>query len=90
MADLRTEDIIFVISFLLFSIAIGIVGYRLLVRLGWFRSFYNSALLISGQGITDEATTLPGQTFIAFYSLYSGLVFLIIFAIIISRILTEE
>lgn len=86
MADLVIEDIIFIISFLLFSIAIGIVGYRLLAGFNWFRSFYNAAVILSGTGVPDEAPTIGGKTFIAFYSLYGGLVFLIIFAIVIGKI----
>lgn len=90
MANLVVEDIIFVVSFLLFSIAIGVIGYRLIVGFDWFRSFYNSAVILSGTGVPDNVPTIPGKTFIAFYSLYGGLVFLVIFAIIVGRITSEE
>lgn len=90
MVDLRVEDIIFVVSFLLFSIAIGIVGYRLIVGFGWFQSFYNSAVILSGTGVPDEAETRFGKTFIALYSLYGGLFFLIIFALIVGKITSEN
>ena len=84
------EDILFIIFFLLFSIAIGIVGFRLFAGFGWFKSFYNSAITLSSTGAPDPVTSIPGRTFLAFYSLYGGLVFLIIFAIVIGRIVVED
>lgn len=79
------EDVLFAISFLLFSIAIGIVGYRLFAGFGWFKSFYNSCVILSGTGSPDLVPTRPGQAFEAIYALYGGVVFLIIIAIIIGR-----
>lgn len=90
MANLVIEDIIFVVSFLLFSIAIGIIGYRLIAGFGWFKSFYNSAVILAGTGVPDEVDSMSGKTFIALYSLYGGLVFLVIFSIIVTRITAEE
>ena len=81
------EDVLWILFFLFFSIAIGILGYRLFVGFGWFQSFYNASVILSSTGIPDDVSSMTGKTFIAFYSLYSGLVFLIIFAIIIGRII---
>jgi hypothetical protein len=84
------QDILFIVFFLFFSIAIGIIGYRIFVGFDWFSSFYNSCVILSGTGVPDETTTQLGKSFIALYSLYGGVFFLVVFSIIINRILTES
>ena len=88
MADsniLFDEDIIFVIGFLLFSVAIGIVVYRLAAGLGWIDSFYNASMILSGAGPVDILTTPYAKILAGFYTLYSGVFFLIVVAIFVNK-----
>lgn len=84
------EDVLFIIFFLFFSIAIGILGYRLFVGFDWFKSLYNSAFILSGTGVPDKVENQTGQLFIAAYSLYGGIVFLIIIGVIIGRVVSIQ
>lgn len=83
---LLDEDIIFIISFLLFSIAIGVIIYRLFAGLGWIDSFYNASMILSGAGPVDDLTTNCAKILASFYTLYSGVFFLIVVAFFINKI----
>ena len=86
--ELVREDIVFILGFLFFSLVLGVLGYHFIVGFAWFRSFYNSAFILSGTGTPDDIPEGPGQLFVALYALYGALVFLVIFAVIIGRIAT--
>lgn len=88
MADssvLFDDDIIFVVGFLLFSVAIGVIIYRLFAGLGWVDSFYNASMILSGAGPVAELTTDCAKILASFYTLYSGVFFLIVVAIFINK-----
>ena len=84
--EILAEDVIFIIGFILFSIAIGIIVYRLFAGLGWVDSFYNASMILSGAGPVDILTTPGAKIMASLYTLYSGIFFLILIAVIINRI----
>ena len=79
-------DIIFIISFFLFSVAIGIIIYRLAAGLTWVDSFYNASMILSGAGPVAELTTSCSKILAGFYTLYSGVFFLIVIAFLIDKV----
>jgi hypothetical protein len=56
------------------SLAIGMVGYHTLERLGWLDAFLNAAMLLGGMGPVDAPKTSGGKLFAGLYALYCGLV----------------
>jgi len=74
------------ISVLGFSLMLGIIGYEHFEKLGWRDAFLNSAMLLGGMGPVNAPQTDDGKLFAGLYALYSGLVFLIVTAIILTPV----
>ena len=73
------------IGLLSFSLALGMVGYRYIVgEKSWVDAFYSASMLLGGMGPTGTPDTVLGKLFAGFYSLYSGVVFLIAAAVIVA------
>jgi len=60
----------------LFSLLIGMLGFRLTEGLGWLDGFLESAMLLGGMGPVHSPVTPAGKLFDGFYALYAGLVFI--------------
>jgi hypothetical protein len=73
-------------SVLIFSLMLGICGYEHFEQLQWRDAFLNSAMLLGGMGPVNPPQTNDGKIFAGLYALYSGLVFLIVTAIIITPV----
>ena len=75
----------------LFSLAIGMLGYHAYEGLGWLDSFLNAAMILSGMGPLWSPHSEAGKLFAGLYALYSGLAVLAIagvtFAPLIHRLL---
>jgi len=71
---------------LLLSCLIGILGYHFLENLSWIDALLNASMILGGMGPVDKIQTLGGKCFASFYAIFSGVVFLGIFAIIIAPI----
>jgi hypothetical protein len=73
------------------SLAVGILGYHLIGRLGWIDSFLNASMILSGMGPVDELHSRAAKIFAGCYALFSGIMFLttaaIIFAPLAHRVL---
>jgi hypothetical protein len=61
---------------ILFSLAIGILGYHYLESLSWIDSLLNAAMILGGMGPVNPLQTQAGKLFASFYALYSGIVLL--------------
>jgi hypothetical protein len=88
MSSSDADEIWFIGSFLLFSIAIGVVIYRLSAGLGWVDSFYNASMILSGAGPIAELVTPCSKILASFYTLYSGIFFVVIIAYVLGRLTT--
>ena len=73
-----------VLVFVWLSIAIGVIGFRLLADLSWMDAFLNAALLLGGMGLVSELDTGAGKLFASLYALFAGLAFLTVAAVLIA------
>lgn len=72
--------------FLLFSLFIGMAGYHFLASLSWVDSLLNASMILTGMGPVDQLTTNTAKIFASCYSIFSGVAFLTIVAVIIAPI----
>lgn len=68
------------------AVAIGVAGYHWIGGLGWVDSFLNACMILTGMGPVDRMESTASKLFASFYALFSGLVFLSTFAIVITPI----
>ncbi|MEZ5293222.1 MAG: hypothetical protein R2745_19225 [Vicinamibacterales bacterium] len=66
------------------SLLLGMVGYMHYERLAWRDAFLNAAMLLGGMGPVDPPRTDAGKLFAGLYSLYCGLVFLVVTGLILA------
>jgi len=68
------------------SLAIGMIGYHELEGLPYLDAFLNSSMLLGGMGPVDMPKTEGGKLFAGLYALYSGLLFLVLTAILLAPV----
>jgi hypothetical protein len=68
------------------SLAIGMLGYHFLEGLDWVDALLNSSMLLGGMGPVSELHTLWGKIFASLYALYSGIVFLVVVAVLFAPV----
>lgn len=71
---------------LLFSLAIGMLGYFYFEGLSALDGFLNSAMLLGGMGPVNPPLTAGGKLFAGCYALYAGLVFIATAALLFTPI----
>lgn len=71
---------------LTFSLALGSIGYHRLGELPWIDALLNSSMILTGMGPVDRMTTDEGKLFATFYSLYSGIAFLTMMAVLLAPV----
>lgn len=69
------------------ALILGVLGYRYFGRLEWIDALLNAAMILTGMGPVSPITTVSGKLFATFYALFSGLLFMISFAVVISPII---
>jgi hypothetical protein len=74
-------------ALVLLSIAVGMVGYHHLEKLGWRDAFLNAAMLLGGEGPVESPSSRGGKVFAGLYALYSGLVFVVVVGVILTPVL---
>jgi hypothetical protein len=74
-------------ALVLFSLALGMLGYMYFEGLAWRDAFLNTAMLLGGMGPVDAPRTQGGKLFAGRYALYAGLVFLVSASIIFAPVL---
>ena len=77
-----------VLSTLLLAVwtAVGMIGYHVLAGLGWVDAFLNSAMIVGGMGPVDVLNNQPAKVFAGFYAIFSGVIFLSIFGLLIGPV----
>lgn len=68
------------------SLLLGMAGYHWIAGLAWVDAFENAAMLLGGMGPIGDVTTRPGKIFAGVFALYSGLVFLVVTALVLSPV----
>ena len=61
---------------LLFSLAIGTMGFHWLAPQEWIDAFLNASMLLGGMGPVGEIHRPVGKIFASLYALYAGIVFI--------------
>ena len=65
-------------------LGIGIFGYHYFENMGWIDAYENAAMILSGMGPVDVLCTNNGKIFAGTYALLSGIIFLVVIAIILA------
>ncbi len=66
------------------ALGLGVLGYRYLAELGWLDSLLNASMILGGMGPVDPIHTDRGKLFAAFYALFSGVIFIGTFGVLIA------
>jgi hypothetical protein len=76
------------IGLICLSLGIGIVGYHTLGGLAWEDALVEASMLMGGQGPVYglSLTTVPAKLFSSAYALFSGIVLIALFGIILAPI----
>lgn len=69
------------------SLGLGMLGYVLLEHLSWMDAFLNAAILLGGMGPVNMPQTSTGKLFAGCYAMYSGLVFIVTTALLLTPVL---
>ena len=64
------------------GLCIGMLGYHWFESMPWPDAFVNAAMILSGMGPMGPLSTFGGKIFAGFYALFSGLMFIMIVALI--------
>ncbi len=78
------DDIWFVLAFLLFSLLIGIIGFRLFCGCNWYDALCCASITLGGNYTMNKGD--PGVLFISLFSIYGSLIFFAIAAIIVNKL----
>lgn len=71
---------------ILWSLALGAIGYHHFERWGWIDAVHNAAMILTGMGPADHPATTGGKVFATVYALYSGVVFLSTAALVMTPV----
>jgi hypothetical protein len=74
-------------SFVVISLAIGMVGYHQFEGMTWIDAFVNAAMLMGGMGPVSELHTDTGKLFAGGYALYCGLIVVIAIGLLVAPVL---
>lgn len=69
------------------SLGIGVLGYHGYEHLSWLDSLLNASMILGGMGPVNVLQTDGGKWFASFYALFSGMIFLGVFGIIIAPVI---
>lgn len=69
-----------------FSLLLGSAGYHYFGDLPWIDALLNAAMILTGMGPVDHMNSAAGKLFATFYSLYSGVAFLSMVAVLTAPI----
>lgn len=75
-----------VAGLILFSLLVGIIGYKVFEGLPVLDGFLNAAMLLGGEGPVNVMSTPGGKLFSGCYALYSGLVFIVAAGVILAPV----
>ena len=78
----------FLVSLIVVAVSLwmGSAGYHYFGNLGWVDSLLNASMILTGMGPVDRMETTGGKLFATFYSLYSGIAFLSLMALLLAPV----
>lgn len=76
---------ILIASFIMFiCLLIGITGYHYFAKAQWIDALHNASMILSGMGPVIEIQSASGKIFSSAYALFSGIIFITNFGIILA------
>lgn len=81
------RSVIATMAVVTFSLGLGAVGYHFLGDLPWIDALLNASMILTGMGPVDPMKTSLAKLFATFYSLYSGVAFLTMIAVLVAPLL---
>lgn len=76
---------ILIASFIMFiCLLIGITGYHYFAKAQWIDALHNASMILSGMGPVIEIQSASGKIFSSAYALFSGVIFITNFGIILA------
>ncbi len=73
-------------TIILISLMVGMIGYRFFEDLDYIDAFLNASMILSGMGQVSPLTTDSGKIFAGLYALFSGVIFLVVTAVIFAPV----
>lgn len=70
------KHVILSLSFICFSLVLGISGYYFIADLNFVDALLNASMILTGMGPVDKLTDNDAKIFASLYSIYSGVAFL--------------
>jgi len=70
-----------------FALGLGMAGYSYFEKMSTIDAFLNASMILSGMGPVATLQTDDGKLFAGCYALFSGIIFLVIIAIIIAPVI---
>lgn len=80
------RNLVIAFAIIAFSLAIGMIGYSHFEKMSFVDAYENAAMILSGMGPVDSLKTVEGKVFAGTYALFSGIIFLVVIAIIIAPV----
>lgn len=73
---------------LLFTLAIGTLGYHVVAHVDWIDAFHQSSLLMSGMGPLDERDwSVAAKLFDSVYALFCGVILLVSVGVLLAPVI---
>jgi hypothetical protein len=69
------------------SLAVGIAGYHYFENLPWIDCYLNASMILGGMGEVDPLKTDGGKIFAGAFALYSGLLVVVSFGLILAPVM---
>lgn len=69
------------------SLLLGMAGYRHYEGMSWVDAYINAAMILSGMGPVTQLATDEGKIFAGSYALFSGIIFLVVIAVIFAPLI---
>ena len=74
------------VGFIIFSLGIGMAGYKYFMNISWVDSLLNASMILTGMGPVDKAETDAAKIFASVYAMYSGVAFLTSVAVLFTPV----
>lgn len=75
------------LSLIIFSLLVGMLGYRYFEGMNWVDTFFNASMLLGGMGpVKTEGMSYEGKIFAGVYALYSGLLFIALMGLMLAPV----
>ncbi|MDB5335006.1 MAG: hypothetical protein JWN70_625 [Planctomycetaceae bacterium] len=68
------------------ALGMGVCGYHYFGQLSWIDALVNAAMILGGMGPVDKVESIEGKLFATFYALFSGLVFVASFSLMVTPV----